>query len=170
MNKNHKASGSNNIDINKLRENQLKTQAHISSTSKKAQAELEEKKRLRKQAKDEIIRKINEESSPTVVNTKKIKNEPLGKQFTHKIKLFKDEVVVPKQNIQETQEKLSYTLQMEAISSKQIDAYKKRRARKSGINVNDKFIDLDPKISRIYFAVVIPLIVAVSILLYIKAP
>lgn len=163
------------IDIDKLRQKQMQTQANITGRKHKTE-ELEEQRLRRQKAKEEIIRKIKEEDSTTVIKTTKLKNEPLDKQFTHKIQLIKEkrpEKKGPPERIlhdaqEVVQEKLSYTLQMEAVSTKQVAAYKKRKNRKTGININDKFVDLGPRIERIYLAVTVPLILIISVLLYIK--
>lgn len=168
------------IDIEKLRQSQS-TSNEIYKDNNFLNEEIRRKKQKREEAKQAIIKKINQDV--TTVKQTPVKNQldpipakptqPLKQQETTikapaNIKVIKSSVHSNKQKIKETQERISYTLQMDAITQDQVNAYKDRKARKSSLDVNDKFVNLTPKITYLYLTIVgiLTILIIIAYIIY----
>ncbi|MDL2212103.1 hypothetical protein LJB88_04430 [Erysipelotrichaceae bacterium OttesenSCG-928-M19] len=176
-----------NLDIEKLREDQIKKEALFKGNPELINLEIERKRKKREAAKQAIIQKINEDANKVkdITQTQPTQLKPIEQQPTPpskpvlnevkpevlkapEIKVIKtiDDSLPNNEKIQETQEKLSYTLQMDVISNSQVAAYKKRKQRKEGLNIERKFAKSSPQMLKIYLAVVIVLVFLIVLTMY----
>lgn len=150
-----------NIDINRLRKAQNSLN-DIEFVNK----DLERQKQEREQAKKEIIKKASskfvDDGRPDPSVTQSIK--PLNN-----VKVVKTQQanILHNQKVKDTQERLSYTLQMEPISKNQVNSYRKKRVRNEQAYLDGKFAHLNSSIMRIYLITIIALLFLIAIALLI---
>ncbi|MDF9867571.1 seryl-tRNA synthetase [Bacilli bacterium PM5-3] len=174
-----------NINFDTLRESQQKSmelQKKNSEEAEKIKEEIERKRKKREEAKQAIIKKINEGANQEVTQLKsetKIRKNETPQNFFKRtnvreeslpsnIKVIKkDNNPIERNEIKSSQEKLSYTLQMDVISDEQVSAYQKRKQRTLGISIDDKFAKLTPTFTKIYIVVITVLLFLIAIALFI---
>ena len=175
-----------NIDLAKLRESQLMKDELYKSNPELINQEIERKRRKREEAKQAIIKKINEDAYKSVPESpisrtsklKTVSEQPKVPSKTEKtksptnvnrapanIKIIRntnDQASEAKKVIPDKQqERLSYTLQMDKISVEQISDHK-RKERKKGLNVDNKFAKLKPQILKLYLLIVLFLVILIA--------
>lgn len=146
------------IDINRL--HKLKSNLNNIDLINK---DLEQKKINREQAKQTIIKKASskfiDDGKPDPSVTQSIK--PLSN-----VKVIRNnpDNLLQNQKVKDTQERLSYTLQMDPISKKQVDKY---RARNDKNYLDNKFAHLNTRVMRIYLITIIGLLFLIAVSLII---
>lgn len=158
------------MDVDKLREELLKKEVYSKGDFLK---EVELKRKNREEAKLKIIKKINENTVPLKMD-KSISLEPLpkiekkpSKVAVPNLKIIKpkhDKKLSKQSNIQQdTQEKLSYTLQLNKISHNQLANYRKRKINSEASIINYKLNTLNPQLTKSYIIIVAALIILIVI-------
>ena len=173
-----------NINIDKLRQSQLVKDEYYNN-SEKIKADIEEKRQKREEAKQAIIKKINEGANQTTKQPEtRIKKDETPQNFFKRTEVKKetlqqtaelpinirviknDNPLATQEQVKQASEKLSYTLQMDVVSKDQVSMYKKRKERMQSIKINDKFAKFTPKITKIYLIITLILLVLIALALF----
>lgn len=167
-----------NLNINKLRESQLQRQQLVNKQlildekkeieekkrriAMQKEHELKKKKQMEQYAKSEQQKKQAKESIARKASTQNI-----NEQKKQNPMIMVKPTVANQQNsgsLEHTQ-KISYTLQMDLLNPKLIEKHRKLRSENISLSIENKFVDLDPRITKIYFATTVILTVITSSLI-----
>lgn len=152
-----------NINLASIKDSQEKKDSFYRVNSEEYQARLEKIKADREITKKAIINKVKAQTNEkqqqlhhresSLHKTPKIK-KPSGK-LRETLSFVKNRRQVgPKQmDIELEQEKLSYTLQMDLITDKNRQKYRREKKQLAEAKIYDTFAKLDPKLTHLYYLV-----------------
>lgn len=177
-----------NINLDKLKESQKKREEFFKKHPDLLNDQLERKRQEKNQAKKEIIKKINADNKPLAKTSASVTpKKPItslkdsdksvvkrqvdqSKNQIPEIKIINKKPDVARKNVTnigEKRKRLSYTLQMDSVSSSQVEAYRKRKRKAADFDFENIFANLNPTINKIYIAVILALLVLIAIVLVI---
>ncbi|MEG0365027.1 MAG: hypothetical protein RR543_04385 [Erysipelotrichales bacterium] len=151
------------LDLDKIRNEQLRKSALHQNDPELFQKEIDDKLKKREEAKKAILKKINDGT----INTEIKSTTKVTLDSKPSIKVIKNDFApAPENQIKETRDKLSYTLQMDTITKNQVSSYRNQKNAKQVIDVEAKLSVLDPIITMYYTIICVVLLIVSTILIY----